>query len=110
MNIDQVKEYVSNQLKSYRVKDILDNFTDNEWLRMHKQITQTKPYETERRLIDFAVMELDRFRYVLYTERHYEDLLIYKACIECLRYENLCCQERKYYVRRPDRKGEKHEQ
>ena len=101
MNIDQVKEYVSNQLKSYRVKDILDNFSDNEWLSMYKQITQTKPWEVQRNLINFAVMELDRFRYVLYTERHYEDLLIDKACLECLRYENLCCQERKYYVRRP---------
>jgi len=101
MNIDQVKEYVSNQLKSYRVKDILDNFSDNEWLSMYKQITQTKPWEVQRNLIDFAVMELDRFRYVLYTERHYEDLLIDKACIECLRYEDLCCQERRYYVRRP---------
>ena len=100
MNIDQVKEYVSNQLKSYRVKDILDNFSDKEWLSMYKQITQTKPWEVQRNLINFAVMELDRFRYVLYTERHYEDLLIDKACIECLRYENLCCQERKYYVRR----------
>jgi len=101
MNIDQVKEYVSNQLKSYRVKDILDNFSDKEWLSMYKQITQTKPWEVQRNLINFAVMELDRFRYVLYTERHYEDLLIDKACIECLRYENLCCQERRYYVRRP---------
>jgi len=101
MNIDQVKEYVSNQLKSYRVKDILDNFSDNEWLSMYKQITQTKPWEVQRNLINFAVMELDRFRYVLYTERHYEDLLIDKACIECLRYEDLCCQERRYYVRRP---------
>jgi len=100
MNIDQVKEYVSNQLKSYRVKDILDNFSDNEWLSMYKQITQIKPWEVQRNLINFAVMELDRFRYVLYTERHYEDLLIDKACIECLRYEDLCCQERKYYVRR----------
>jgi hypothetical protein len=110
MNIDQVKEYVSNQLKSYRVKDILDNFSDNEWLSMYKQITQTKPWEVQRNLINFAVMELDRFRYVLYTERHYEDLLIDKACLECLRYEDLCCQERRYYVRRPDRKGEKNEQ
>ena len=101
MNIDQIKEYVSNQLKSYRVKDILDNFSDDEWLSMYKQITQTKSWETERRLINYAVMELDRFRYVLYTERHYEDLLIDKACIECLRYEDLCCQERRYYVRRP---------
>ena len=101
MNIDQVKEYVTTQLKSYRVKDILDNFSDKEWLSMYKQITQTKPWEVQRNLIDFAVMELDRFRYVLYTERHYEDLLIDKACIECLRYENLCCQERRYYVRRP---------
>ena len=101
MNINQVKEYVTTQLKSYRVKDILDNFSDDEWLSMYKQITQTKPWETERRLINFAIMELDRFRYVLYTERHYEDLLIDKACIECLRYEDLCCQERRYYVRRP---------
>ena len=101
MNINQVKEYVTTQLKSYRVKDILDNFSDDEWLSMYKQITQTKPWETERRLMDFAIMELDRFRYVLYTERHYEDLLIDKACIECLRCEDLCCQERRYYVRRP---------
>ena len=101
MNIDQVKEYVTTQLKSYRVKDILDNFSDKEWWSMHKQITQTKPYEVERRRIDFAVMELDRFRYVLYTERHYEDLLIDKACLECLRCEDVFCSERKYYVRRP---------
>ena len=101
MNIDQVKEYVSNQLKSYRVKDILDNFSDNEWLSMYKQITQTKPWEVQRNLINFAVMELDRFRYVLYTERHYEDLLIDKACIECLRYEDEVRAERKFYVRRP---------
>ena len=101
MNIAQVKEYVSNQLKNYRVSDILDNFSDDEWLSMYKQITQTKPWETERRLINFAIMELDKFRYVLYTERHYEDLLIDKACIECLRCEDVFCFERKYYVRRP---------
>ena len=101
MNIDQVKEYVTTQLKSYRVKDILDNFSDNEWLSMYKQITQTKPWEVQRNLINFAVMELDRFRYVLYTERHYEDLLIDKACIECLRYEDEVRAERKFYVRRP---------
>jgi len=109
MNIDQVKEYVANQLKNYRVKDILDNFDDSEWLAMHKQITRTKPWETERRLIDYARMELDKFRYVLYTERHYEDLLIDKACIQCLKCTDECETERKYYVRRPH-KGEKHEQ
>jgi len=101
MNIDQVKEYVVNQLKSYKVRDLLDVMSDKEISALHMQITRTKPYETERRLIDYAVMELDRFRYVLYTERHYEDLLIDKACIECLRYEDMCCQERRYYVRRP---------
>jgi hypothetical protein len=101
MNIDQVKEYVTTQLKSYRVKDILDNFSDNEWRQMYKQINKTKPWEEERRLIDYAVMELDKFRYVLYKERHYEDLLIDKACIECLRCEDVSCAERKYYVRRP---------
>jgi hypothetical protein len=101
MNIDQVKEYVVNQLKSYRVRDLLDVMSDKEISALHMQITRTKPYETERRLIDFARMELDRFRYVLYTERHYEDLLIDKACLECLRYEDMCCQERKFYVRRP---------
>jgi hypothetical protein len=103
MNIDQVKEYVTTQLKSYRVKTILDNFDDNEWLRMYKQISGTKPWETERRLIDFAVMELDKFRYVLYKERHYEDLLIDHACIDCLKCEDVSRNERKYYVRRPDR-------
>ena len=101
MNIDQVKEYVSTQLKSYRVKDLLDVMSDKEISALHRQITQTKPWEVQRNLINFAVMELDRFRYVLYTERHYEDLLIDKACIECLKCEDLCCQERRYYVRRP---------
>ena len=101
MRIKQIKEYVSNQLKNYRVKDLLDNFSDDEWTAMHMQITQTKPWETERRLIDFARMELDFFRYVLYTERHYEDLLIDKACIECLKCEDTLCQEKRYYVRRP---------
>ena len=101
MNIDQVKEYVTTQLKSYRVKDLLNVMSSKEISALHRQITRTKPYEKERRLIDFARMELDRFRYVLYTERHYEDLLIDKACIECLRYEDMCCQERRYYVRRP---------
>jgi len=109
MNIDQVKEYVTTQLKSYRVKTILDNFSDNEWLSMHKQISPSKPWETERRLIDFAVMELDRFRYNLYCERHYVDLLIDKACIECLKCEDVSLTERKHYNRRPDR-GIKNEQ
>jgi len=109
MNIDQVKEYVTTQLKSYRVKSMLDNFSDNEWLGMHKQISGTKPWETERRLIDFAVMELDRFRYNLYCERHYVDLLIDKACIECLKCEDVSLTERKHYNRRPDR-GIKNEQ
>ena len=101
MNIDQVKEYVINQLKSYRVRDLLDVMSDKEISELHMQITRTKPYETERRLIDFARMELDRFRYVLYTERHYEELLIDHACIDCLKCEDMCCQERRYYVRRP---------
>ena len=101
MNIDQVKEYVTTQLKSYRVKTILDGFSDSEWRQMYKQISPTKPHEVERRLIDWARHELDFFRYVLYTERHYEDLLIDKACIDCLRHEDLCNSERRYYVRRP---------
>jgi hypothetical protein len=110
MNIDQVKEYVTTQLKSYRVKDILDNFSDKEWRQMYKQIAPTKPHEVQRRLIDYAVMELDKFRYVLYKERHYEDLLIDKACLECLRCSDLSWQEKRHYDRRPDRKGEKNEQ
>jgi hypothetical protein len=101
MNIDQVKEYVTTQLKSYRVKDILDNFSDNEWLSMYKQIAPTKPHEVERRLIDWARHELDFFRYVLYKERHYEELLIDQACIECLKCTAECDSERRYYVRRP---------
>jgi hypothetical protein len=101
MNLDQVKDYVRVQTKSYRVSDILDKFDDAEWLNLFAQITKTKPWEVERRLIDYARMELDKFRYILYTERHYEDLLIDKACIECLRCEDLCNQERRYYVRRP---------
>jgi hypothetical protein len=101
MRIKQVKEYVSNQLKNYRVMDLLDVMSDKEWNALHRQITQTKPWETQRRLIDFAVMELDKFRYNLYCERHYEDLLIDKACIECLKCEDVTKSERKYYVRRP---------
>jgi hypothetical protein len=101
MNIDQVKEYVTTQLKSYRVKTILDNFDDNEWLRMYNQISPTKSHEVERRLIDWARHELDFFRYVLYKERHYEDLLIDQACIDCLKCEDIGHAERKYYVRRP---------
>jgi hypothetical protein len=65
MKIDQVREYVANQLKSYRVKDLLDVMSNREISALHRQITRTKPYEVERRLIDFAVMELDKFRYVL---------------------------------------------
>ena len=101
MNIDQIKEYVTTQLKSYRVADILENFDDGEWTSLYEQITRTKPWETERRLIDYAVMELDKFRYVLYTERHYEDLLIDKACIQGLKCTDECETERRYYVRRP---------
>jgi hypothetical protein len=93
MNIDQVKEYVTTQLKSYRVADILENFDDGEWTSLYEQITRTKPWEAERRLIDYAVMELDKFRYVLYTERHYEDLLIDKACLECLKCEDTIKRE-----------------
>ena len=109
MNIDQVKEYVTTQLKSYRVKTILDNFSDSEWRQMYKQISGTKPYETERRLIDWARHELDFFRYVLYKERHYEELLIDHACIDCLRCEDTTLKERKFYIRRPI-KGENNEQ
>jgi len=102
MNINQVKQYVSTQLKSYKVDFILAGFNDDEWNAMHRQITRTKPWEKERRLIDFAIQELDTFRYNLYCERHYEDLLIDKACIECLKYEDLTLKERKYYVRKPN--------
>jgi ferredoxin len=101
MNIDQVKEVVRTQTKNYRVSDILDNFDDSEWLALYNQITSTKPWEVERRLIDYARMELDKFRYILYTERHYEDLLIDKACIQCLKCTDECETERRYYVRRP---------
>jgi hypothetical protein len=105
MNIDQVKEYVSNQLKSYRVGHILKDWSDKEWLRMYKQISPTKSHEVEQRLINWARHELDFFRYVLYKERHYEDLLIDQACIDCLRCEDTTCKERKFYIRRPIKKG-----
>jgi len=101
MNIDDIKEFVTNQLKSYKVTSLMKEWTDEEFTSMYEQINQYKPWETERRLIDYARYELDKFRYVLYTERHYEDLLIDKACIDGLRYEDMCCQERRYYVRRP---------
>ena len=101
MNIDEVKEVVRYQTKNYRVKDILDKFDDSEWLTLYEQIMRYKPYETERRLIDYARLELDFFRYVLYKERHYEDLLIDHACIDCLRCEDTTLRERKFYVRRP---------
>lgn len=99
----QVREYVNHQLKSYRVRDLLDVMSDSEISALYKQISPTKPWEVERRLIDYAVMELDKFRYNLYCERHYVDLLIDKACIECLKCEDVVRAERKYYVRRPDR-------
>jgi hypothetical protein len=101
MKIKQIKEYVSNQVKNFRVTNILDKFDDADWVHMYEQITSTKPHEVERRLIDWARHELDFFRYVLYKERHYEELLIDHACIDCLRCEDLCNSERKYYVRRP---------
>jgi len=101
MNIDQIKEFVKTQVQSYRISDILDKFDDGEWVKLYEQLNSYKPYETERRLIDYARIELAKFRYILYTERHYEDLLIYKACIECLRCENNCCIERRHYARRP---------
>ena len=101
MKINQIKEYVANQVKNYRVKDILDTFDDSEWVRLYEQINAYKPYETERRLIDYARHELEFFRYVLYKERHYEDLLIDHACIDCLKCEDTTCKERRYYARRP---------
>jgi hypothetical protein len=101
MNIDQIKEYVANQVKNFRVKDILDTFDDAEWVKLYEQINRYKPYETERRLIDYARHELEFFRYVLYTERHYQDLLIDKACIDCLKCEDTTLKERRQYVRRP---------
>lgn len=101
MNIKQVKEYVTNQLKSYKVTHLLKDWDDSEFLAMYEQITRTKPWEVERRLIDWARHELEFFRYVLYKERHYEDLLIDHACIDCLKYEDMCNIERRYYVRHP---------
>lgn len=101
MNIDQIKEVVRCQTKNYRVSDILDNFDDSEWLKLYEQIMRYKTYETERRLIDWARHELAFFREVLYRERHYIDNLIDRACIECLRYEEQCLTERRYYVRHP---------
>jgi hypothetical protein len=103
MNIDQVKAFVTNQVKNFRVKDILDNFDDSEWLKLYEQLNRYKPYETERRLIDYARQELEFFRYVLYKERHYEDLLIDHACIDCLKCEDTTLRERKFYVRNPNR-------
>ena len=101
MNIKQVKEYVTNQLKSYKVTSIMKDWSDEDWKRMYNQILPTKPYEVERRLMNFAIMELDIFRFCLYKERHYEELLIDHACIDCLRCEDISLAERKYYVRRP---------
>jgi hypothetical protein len=103
MNIDQVKEFVTNQLKSYKVTSIIKEWSDTEFLTMYEQLTSVKPHEVERRLIDWARHELDFFRYVLYKERHYEDLLIDHACIDCLKCEDLTLKERKYYVRKPNR-------
>lgn len=101
MNIDQVKEFVTNQLKSYKVTHLIKEWEDTEFFQMYEQLTRVKPHEVERRLIDWARHELEFFRYVLYKERHYEDLLIDHACIDCLRYEDQCLTERRFYVRRP---------
>ena len=105
MNIKQVKEYVTNQLKSYKVTSTLKDWDDSEFLTMYEQITSVKPWETERRLIDWARHELDFFRQALYKERHYEELLIDHACIDCLKCEDTSLNERKYYVRRPIKGG-----
>ena len=101
MKLEQVKEYVRNQTRNYRIADILDTFDDGEWVRLYEQINAYKPYEVELRLIDYARYELEFFRHVLYKERHYEDRLIDLACIECLKCTDECETERKYYVRRP---------
>ena len=101
MNINQIKEFVTNQLKSYKVTNLIKEWDDTEFFHMYEQLTCYKPYETERRLIDWARHELEFFRYVLYKERHYEDLLIDHACIDCLKCEDQCLTERKYYVRHP---------
>jgi hypothetical protein len=99
--IKQVKEFVTNQLKSYKVTSILKKWDDAEYIKMYEQLNRYKPWETERRLLDYARMELEVFRHILYKERHYEDLLIDHACIDCLRYEDQTLSERRYYVRRP---------
>lgn len=101
MNIDQIKTFVTEQLKSYKVTHLLKEWEDTDFFNMYEQLTRVKPWEAERRLIDYACMELNKFRYILYAERHYEDLLFDKACIECLRCENACCIERRYYVKQP---------
>lgn len=101
MNIDQVREFVTNQLKSYKVTHLIKEWDDTEIFRMYEQLTRVKPHEVERRLIDWARHELEFFRYVLYKERHYEDLLIDHACIDCLKCEDTSLNERKYYVRHP---------
>ena len=101
MKLEQVKDFVRNQTRNYRVADILDTFDDGEWVALYEQITCTKSWEVERRLIDYARYELDFFRHVLYKERHYEDRLIDLACIESLRCEDITNSERKYYGRRP---------
>ena len=103
MKLEQVKDFVRNQTRNYRVADILDTFDDGEWVALYEQITCTKSWEVERRLIDYARYELDFFRHVLYKERHYEDRLIDLACIESLRCEDVANSERKYYVRRPNK-------
>ena len=101
MKINQIKEYVTNQLKGYKVTHLLKEWDDAEYLTMYEQLTHVKPHEVERRLIDWARHELEFFRYVLYKERHYEDLLIDKACLEGLKCEDTSLNERKYYVRNP---------
>ena len=101
MKLEQVKDFVRNQTRNYRVADILDKFDDGEWVSLYEQINSYKPFELERRLIDYARYELDFFRHVLYKERHYEDRLIDLACIESLKCEDITNSERKYYVRRP---------
>ena len=101
MKLEQVKDFVRNQTKNYRVADILDKFDDSEWVQLYEQISCTKPWEVERRLIDYARYELDFFRHVLYKERHYEDRLIDLACMECLRCSDLCWQELRHHARKP---------
>ena len=86
LSIKKVKEYVDNQLKAYKVKDITKDYSDAEWRELYDQIVKPKAWEIERRLIDYATTELTKYKGAKHREMFYFELLVELACEQNLRH------------------------